>query len=237
MKLNAPWNLKGKVLQILGVSTLALVMTSCCETTANVRVKRGAADPSIIRGEGSHVVVVCPKEPLALGWLTTDANSANLTDVGTLSPVSGGVTQISAGEAPKDYVLTAKGSDCDATDTAKVIAVTQGTHFTFSAKRTFVREGVFTYEANLVEDFYSPSVHVTSWRLNSPLTIKGWNVRKVDPNGTVSNREISNTFDSPWTTAPLLVGMWTLLPIDPSEIDPSQIPPWIEVELTLQCGS
>ena len=211
---------------------VSAALSGCCDTKANVGVQRGATISS--RELPGSVVVVCPGEDITLGWLVENGVSASLTDIGGVGLPTGSKT-ITATET-KDYKLTAKGKDCDASATANVVVVTAGTHFVFStlAKGT-EREGSLRWEAVLPEQFYSPKVRITSVRLNAPPTVGGWNVRKVDLNGTVRNFPVTNTFTTPWSAPVQLAGTWTLVPINVSELDPSNLPPVVELEVTLTC--
>jgi hypothetical protein len=226
------WMAGGSGRQVGVVIALSAAISGCCDTKANLGVQRGKTiSPRELPGS---VVVVCPGEEVTFGWMVNEAQSASLTDAGDV-PIPTGSKTMTVSET-KDYKLTAKGKDCDASATANVVVATAGTHFVFStqAKGT-PRDGTLRWEAVLPEAFYSPNVRITSIRLNAPPTVGGWNVRKVDLNGTVRQFPVTNVFATPWTTSQQLAGTWSLVPINPAELDPSNLPTVVELEVTLTC--
>lgn len=212
----------------------ATVFAGCCDTVAKIGVVRGKTIST--RELPGTMVVVCPGEEITLGWLTKDATSATVTDLGSVSMPTGSKT-ISAVET-KDFKLDVKGKDCDASATANVIVVKSGQSFTFSAPAVgTIRDGTLHWETNLPELFYSPKVMVTSVQLSAPPTLKGWSVRKIDLDGTIHQFGVTNIATTPTDFPIQLPGHWQLLPVDASEISASSPPGQVGLVVTLVCSN
>lgn len=213
----------------------AMLVSACCSTTAVMGVVIGDKPPLSERTPG-HLVVVCPGEDVTLGWAVDKANSASVTDLGSVA-IPTGTKTLKAGTANTDYTITAKGKDCDAKDTAQVIVASPGTPFVFSAEPVgTLGAGTLKWEAVLSTTFYSPKVKITSVKLNVPATAGGWIVSKVDVNGTVHSFTIFNNATTPWSSSLQLAGTWQLIPKDPaSELNPRSLPPLVELQVTLTC--
>lgn len=219
----------------LAIAFSALTLSACCSTKAMLGVAIGNVPPLEQRVPG-HLVVVCPKEEVTLGWgVSSDVTTATLTDVNPVS-LPNGLTSIQAGTSSKDYTLSAKG-DCEARDTANVIVASPNTPFVFSTQIVgSLDDGTLKWEAVLPETFYSPKVKITSVRLNAPPTISGWVVNKVDLNGFIHNFLITNSSTTPWSSPIQLAGTWQLVPKDPAgELNPRALPQLVEIQVTLTC--
>jgi len=213
---------------------IGVTLSACCDTKANIGVVRGKTISA--RELPGSLVVICPGEEVTLGWMTKEANSATVTDLGSVSTPTG--SQIITPNESKDYQLKAKGDDCDASATANVIVVKAGSHFAFSFMAAgTAREATLHWEANLPELFYSPKVLVTSVRINAPPTLKGWSVQKVDLNGTVHQFQVGPQFSTPTSQPFQLPGVWKMVPVDPGELNPNALPNLVELEVTLDCGN
>ena len=221
--------------RVLAVALSALALSACCSTKAVLGVVIGDSPPLEQRVPG-HVVVVCPREKVTLGWgASPDVKTANLTDIGSVS-LPTGVSTLQVGAASKDYTFSVKG-DCEAQDTAKVIVATPNTPFVFSAQQVgSLGNATLKWEAVLPEVFYSPKVKITSVKLNAPLTASGWIVSKIDLNGFIHSFPVTNGFTTPWSAPIQLAGTWQLIPKDPAvELNPRALPPVVELQVTLTC--
>lgn len=232
-RINSLFLRPGILIPLVIAAVFALTAGSCCDTKVNSAIVIGDQPPMVDRVT-SQLVVICPGEAVTVGWkVSGDVNSVDLTDAGSVEHPTG--MRTFKPETDAEYTVTGKG-ECTRKSTSKAIVVEDGTEITIAADKKTDFSGNFYYEAHLLEQFYSPSIKVTSVRLSAPTTVAGWQVRKIDKDGTIRNFPIKNAYTSPWTNPIPLIETWQLLPLNLSEIDARNIPLSVEMMVTLKCG-
>lgn len=217
------------------VPALALLGVSCnCQATVKeFRVIRAEAQNQI-RDMGSYIAFICPGESVALGWVVDGADKASIDNgVGPVPVPAGGPLVVSPTQ-DTHYTLTCEKGDCHDSKSVDVYVVTKGK--TLSATASLIHRVPFVWEAQLLPQFYSPNILVTSARMLAPATQGAWKGNKTDVGGA------QHAFDLPQagqTAAPVLPnfsipGGYDISPVLQTEV--SDAPPGsASFELGLEC--
>jgi hypothetical protein len=131
---------------------------------------------------GGYEVWACPGTPVTIGWyVSSDVKEVSINQgIGAVKIPFGTIT-VPAPNVDTDYVVSAKGGDCNPDSTVRIKVIKDGT--TGQINLPYYPRGY--WESELKKDFYDEKIQITSISIdNDKLTTgQGWELNKIDTNG------------------------------------------------------
>jgi hypothetical protein len=187
-----------------------------CDGCANVtfNVILGQDNQAVLKQEGQKVVV-CPGQPITLGWhLSSDVTAATIVpDVGAVSGTEGVKTVVPTADTV--YRIHTQGR-CQGSAYVEVFVVKPNVPVTTQAM--LVDQNALIWQAVLLPDYFDPHMTVNKVSLGQPPTKDGWNTQVLDLKAKLqASLLLTNQAQAPASPLPL-VGTWRFTPKTPDEL-------------------